>query len=147
MKQSSYCSFTSITVAYLKKIKYFDSFDYLIIFWLICLRSFKTEKGKPSIEKSNNQIWFFWFFDSFDFEKKFLQTDRPTDRQTDRVTYRDTPCLKNTLPALNWLCSSWTVQVYSCPQWMLNWSLASSLHVCKTSLFSIQLYLPICLSI
>ena len=52
-----------------KKIKYFDSFDYLIIFWLICFRSCMTKKGKPSTEKSkisNNQIWFFWFFDYFD---------------------------------------------------------------------------------
>ena len=71
----------------LKKIKYYDSFDSLIIFWLICFRSCKTKKGTPSTEKSkisNNQIWFFWFFDSFDFEKKILQTDRQTDRQTDQ---------------------------------------------------------------
>ena len=63
-----------------KKIKYFDSFDYLIIFWLICLRSYMTEKiQKCQIIK----------FDSFDFliilisKKNFYrQTDRQTDRQT-----------------------------------------------------------------
>ena len=38
----------------------------------------------------------FWLFDYFDFEKRFLQTDRPTDRPTDIWPYRsDLPSLKN----------------------------------------------------
>ena len=65
-----------------KKIKYFDSFDYLIIFLINLFKKLYGQEGKPSTEKSkisNNQIWFFWFFDYFDVTKKFhTQTDRQT---------------------------------------------------------------------
>ena len=59
----------------LKKIKYFHSFDYLIIFGLICLRSYMIEK---------NQKYQIIKFDYFDFLiililKKKMSSDRVTD--------------------------------------------------------------------
>ena len=39
-------------------------------------------------------VWFFDSFDSFDFENKFLQTDRRTDRQTFGPIEETRRCLK-----------------------------------------------------
>ena len=62
----------------LKKMIYFDSFDYLIIFLINLFKNLYGQEGKPSTEKSkiSNLIllifWLFWCY------KKFPHTDRPT---------------------------------------------------------------------
>ena len=65
---------------------------------IIC---FKKVYDRENSKISNNQIWFFWFSDSFACEKNFYrqtdrQTDQPTDWPTDIWPYRsDLPLLKN----------------------------------------------------